>query len=306
MTMNIAVMGIGGVGGYFGGKLAKHYARQNDVKIIFIARGNHLEEIQKKGLKVIADEGSFTAKPDMATDNPITCGTFDLIIFCVKSYDLEQSAKSFENCVGEHTVAITVLNGVNNADRLTAVLPDIQILDGCVYIGASIEKDGVVRQAGGTCQFFFGSETAKNDHLRIEQILKDAGINAEYRKDIKNIVWEKYLFVSPLASATSFYGKTFGEIMEDAESRNLLIELLKEIESIAKFQEVNLPEDICQRSLDKITSFPYNTKSSMHMDFERNKKTELDIFTRYIVEYADKHGIYVPVHKNILKALSDR
>jgi len=115
--MKIAVMGIGGVGGYFGGKLAKHYARQNDVEIIFIARGKHLEEIQNSGLTVIADEGIFNSRPEKAIDNPATCGIFDLILFCVKCYDLEESARLFKNCVDEHTVAITLLNGVNNAER---------------------------------------------------------------------------------------------------------------------------------------------------------------------------------------------
>ncbi|MGD8771365.1 MAG: 2-dehydropantoate 2-reductase, partial [Desulfobacterales bacterium] len=213
-------------------------------------------------------------------------------------------AKLFKNCVNEQTVAITVLNGVNNAERLKRVLPDAQILNGCVYISAFIREAGIVCQAGGTCKFYFGSDTDNEKYIKIEQFLKDAGITAEYRKDIKEIVWEKYLFVSPLASATSFYQKTFGEIMEDSESKNLLQGLLKEIESIAKFQKVNLPNDIFQKSLDKITLFPYETKSSLQMDFERKKNTELDIFAGYIVEYAREHGIDVPLHEKVYKLLT--
>ena len=301
--MKIAIIGVGGVGGYFGGKLASHYANEKDVDITFIARGKHLEEIQNNGLKVITEQGTFIAKPDKAIDNPASCGVFDLIIFCVKSYDLEDSAKLFKNCVNKQTVAITVLNGVNNAERLKCVLPDAQILNGCVYISAFVKEPGMVCQAGGTCKFFFGSNTENNKYIKIEQVLKDGGITAEYRKDIKKIVWEKYLFVSPLASATSFYQKTFGEIMEDAESKNLLQGLLKETENIAKFQKVDLSNDIFQKSLDKIALFPYETKSSLQMDFERKKNTELDIFAGYIVEYAKEHGIDVPLHEKVYKVL---
>ncbi len=302
--MKIAIIGVGGVGGYFGGKLAKHYANKKDVDITFIARGKHLEEIQNNGLKVITEQGTFIAKPDKAIDNPASCSIFDLIIFCVKSYDLEDSAKLFKNCVNEQTVAITVLNGVNNAERLKRVLPDAQILDGCVYISAFIKQAGIVCQAGGTCKFFFGSDTENKKYIKIEKVLKDAAITAEYRKDIKEIVWEKYLFVSPLASATSFYQKTFGEIMEDAESKNLLQGLLKETEYIAKFQKVDLSNDIFQKSLDKIALFPYDTKSSLQMDFEKKKNTELDIFAGYIVEYAKEHRIDAPLHEKVYNVLS--
>jgi 2-dehydropantoate 2-reductase len=112
--MKIAIIGVGGVGGYFGGKLATHYSSAEDIKIIFIARGKHLKKIQNNGLQVITQQGTFIAKPDKAIDNHVSGSIFDLIIFCVKSYDLEDSAKLFKNCVNEQTVAITVLNGVNN------------------------------------------------------------------------------------------------------------------------------------------------------------------------------------------------
>jgi 2-dehydropantoate 2-reductase len=304
--MKIAIIGVGGVGGYFGGKLATHYANNKNVDITFIARGKHLKEIQNNGLKVITEQGTFIAKPDQAIDNPASGSIFDLIIFCVKSYDLEDSAKLLQNYVNEQTIAITVLNGVNNAERLKHILHDARILDGCVYISAFIKQAGIVCQARGTCKFFFGSDVENKKYVKIEEGLKDAGIAAEYRKDIKEIVWEKYLFVSPLASATSFYQKTFGEIMEDVKCKELLQGLLKETENIARFQKVNLPNDIFQKSLDKIALFPYETKSSLQMDFEKKKSTELDIFAEYIIKYAKEHGIDVPFHEKVYNVLSGK
>jgi 2-dehydropantoate 2-reductase len=107
--MKIAIIGIGGVGGYYGGKLSTHYGDHNDVEVTFIARGEHLKEIQKEGLKLITNEGTFIAKPDKATDNPANCGIFDLVLFCVKSYDLDHGAKLLYENISEKTVVITLM-----------------------------------------------------------------------------------------------------------------------------------------------------------------------------------------------------
>ncbi len=263
-----------------------------------------MRAIQNNGLKVIAKEGTFIAVPDKAIDNPAPYGMFDVIIFCVKSYDLENNARLFKNCSNKDSIVITVLNGVNNTERLKSVLFDAQVLGGCVYISAFVKQSGIVCQSGKICKFFFGSQAENDKSIKIEQILKAADIDVQYRKDIEKIVWEKYLFVAPLASATSYYQKTFGEIMDDEKMKTLLKGLLKETEQIAKFQKVDLSDDICLSSLDKIALFPHGTKSSLQMDFEKKKKTELDIFTGYIVNYAKKHGLDAPLHEKVYKVLT--
>jgi 2-dehydropantoate 2-reductase len=305
--MNIAVVGIGGVGGYYGGKLARRYAGQNDFQVTFFARGEHLEEIRRNGLQQITEEGTFIAKPNQAKDDPSGCGVFDLVLFCVKTYDLEESASMLKKNIDERTFVMSLLNGVDNAERLKAVLPKADVLNGCVYIGAQIVRPGVVRQAGGSCKLFFGPENGgQGDDRMIERLLGDAGIKAEYCDDIKAIVWEKYLFVSPLASATTYLKKTFGEFMEGGENRNLLEGLLREVELVARAQGVNLPENIHKSSLEKISLFPYDTKSSMQMDFEKGKKTEVDTFTGYIVRFAKSHRIPTPLHEVVYNSLLKR
>lgn len=302
--MRIAIIGIGGVGGYYGGKLARHYANQDGIDVIFIAKGGHLKEIQKNGLRQITEEGTFTAIPTKATDKPAELGVFDLVLFCVKGYDLESVAEILKNNVNDRSIVISLLNGVDNAERLKRVLADAIVLNGCVYIGAHIVKPGVVRQAGGSCRLFFGPENRElADYRGIENLLRSANIKAEYREDIKNVVWEKYLFVSPLASATTFLGKTFGELMDDLESKELLEGLIKEVEIISRAQGVELPGDIIQKSLDKISLFPYGTKSSMQMDFEKGKNTEIDTFTGYVVSNGKECGIKAPLHEMVYDAL---
>jgi len=302
--MKIAVVGIGGIGGYYGGMLARYYGDQGDTEVFFIARGDHLKEIQSKGLRLITAQEAFTVMPHTATDNPNECGLFDVVLFCVKAYDLEESAALLKNNVSEHTVVITLLNGVDNAARLKAVFPEAQVLNGCVYLSAFIVDPGTVRQASGSCKLFFGKENGEHtDYRNIENILKQAGIDATYSNDITTVVWEKYLFISPLASATSYHGKTLGELLKNSESKKLFDGLMREVELVARHQDVPLPEDICNMSLERVSSFPEDTKTSLQLDFERGKKTELDTFTGYILKYAETHGISTPLHKKVYDSL---
>ena len=154
---------------------------------------------------------------------------------------------------------------------------------------------------------FFGSESNEPiDGESIENIFREASIDAEYRKDITNIVWEKYVFVSPFASATTFLNKTMREILDSTEGKELLEDLLEEVLSIAKGQGVELPENIREATIGKASAFPYETKTSMQMDFEKGKKAELETFTGFIVNKAKKFGLSVPNHEKVYTALQNR
>jgi len=305
--MKIAVVGIGGVGGYFGGNLARHYTGKGEVEIVFVARGKHLEEITKNGLELITQKGSFKAMPDRATDNPADQGAFDLVLFCVKAYDLEESARLLRYNVDEKSVVITLLNGVDNRGRLKDIFPRAEVLDGGVYISGRIICPGVVQQLGGACKLFFGAEDgATEKYLHTERLLRDAGIDAEFRTDIQTVVWDKYLFISPVASATAYLGKNFGEILEDGTSRGILESLVKEVERVGRAMGVPVPEDAPKVVLDKVASFPYETQSSMQVDFEKGGRTELETFTGFIVRSAGRRGIAVPHHDEIYRILLER
>jgi len=303
-SMRIAVAGIGGVGGYYGGMLARYYAIHDTIDVVFIARGEHLKQIQKNGLHLITGEGAFSAIPTLATDNPKDIGIFDLVLFCVKGYDLESCAELLKGNINEASIVISLLNGVDNAERLTHLLPGAKVLNGCVYISAHIAKPGVVRQTGGSCQLLFGAEDGRiHEFTDIETLLESANIQAELKQDIKTIVWEKYLFVSPLASATTYLGKAFGEIMADVASRRLLEGLMEEVALVAEAIGVEFSDGIIQESLNKISLFPYDTKSSMQLDFEKGKNTEIDTFTGYILTRGKELGINAPLHEKVYRKL---
>jgi 2-dehydropantoate 2-reductase len=303
--MKVAVIGIGGIGGYYGGKLAVKYAGAGEHQVIFIARGEHLKTIQSKGLRVITPEGDFTAIPALATDNPRDAGLFDLVLFCVKSYGLEEAAHRIKDNIHDQTVIIPLLNGVDIAERLKAVLPKGRILGGCVYISARIEGPGVVRQVGGSCQLIFGPDRGTDAAMfrPIEDFLKNAGIKAELVDDIAVPLWTKYIFIDPLAGMTSMLGKAFGTILDDEGLRATLAALMQEVNLVAKAQGVSLPGDIVQATMAKTAAFPKETKTSFQLDLEKGNPAELDIFMGYMAAAGKRLGIPVPLHEKVYAEL---
>lgn len=302
--MKIAIVGIGGVGGYYGGLLAKRHSGRGDVEVVFIARGDHLKQIKKNGLNLITEKGTFAIRPDKATDTPHGCGIFDCVIFCVKAYDLEESAELLSPSIDENTIIISLLNGVDNADRLSAVLNKGKIFNGCVYIGARIVRPGLVQQSGSLNKLFFGNESAdKISASHMENILKQANIDAQFRTDIKHIVWEKYVLISAFATATTFLDKTMRGVVESKEGKDLLDDLLTEVFRIAKEKMIKLPKNIRKEIIEKVSTFPPEVKTSMQMDFEKGSQTELETFTGYIVREAGKLGLSVPTYERIYTEL---
>ncbi len=306
--MRIAVLGIGGIGGYYGGKLALAYAGSGRHEIVFIARGEHLAAIRKNGLRLITPGGEYNAVPTLATDHPKETGSLDLVLFCVKSYGLDDAARMIAGSVHKGSVILPLLNGVNIAERLKMLLPECTVLNGCVYIGASIEGPGVVQHKGGTGLLIFGPD--RNEDVEkfrgIETLLKEAGIPAELAKDAAVPVWTKYIFIDPLAGVTALLGKSFGAILENEGDREMLAGLMKEVESVARAKGVNFPGDIVNTTLQKAAGFPYATKTSFQLDYEKGRQTEIDIFAGYIVKAGKELGIATPLHERIYGELLKR
>ena len=306
--MRIGIIGIGGVGGYYGGKLALKYSGRSKHEVIFFARGAHLEAIRRDGLRLVTTEGEYIVRPMQATDNPGEMGPLDLAIFCTKSYGLEDAARAIAGNLSDDSVVLPLLNGVDITDRLRAVLPRGTVLYGGVFISSAIQGPGVVRQMGGTGQLFFGpADPADVEKFRpIEALLQGAGIKAELSADALLPLWTKYIFIGPMAGVTSLTGKPFGEVLADAADRALVEGLMKEIEAVARKKGVHFPPDIVQASLGKAAAFAPTTKTSMQLDYERGNRTELDIFTAYMVKAGKELGIPVPLHKKVYAELLQR
>lgn len=302
--MKIAIIGMGGVGGYFGGKLAKAYVPSGEHEVFFVARGDHLAKIKENGLIVRADDGDFTAHPTLATDRPAETGKVDFVLFCVKSYDFEEAARGIGGIVDEDTFILPLQNGVDKRSRMAKALGKGVALDGCVYMAAHIESPGVVLQAGGARKLVFGREPQDLPRLKeLLELLTGAGINAELAEDIRLPVWSKYIMICSMAAATSFYEEPVGVILESSEKRNFLEGLIREIEKVAREMGVNYPKDIFNTTMEIITSFPYGTKTSMQRDFELGKRTELETFSGSILRLGKELGVDTPLHRRVYEAL---
>lgn len=305
--MKILFVGLGGVGGYYGGKVAKAFEGGEEHQVMFLARGEHLRMIKEKGLQVIAQDEEFFARPFIASDDPKEFGTADLIVFAVKGYDLEAAARSVAPAVGPHTAVLPLLNGVNNPDVLAAALPPCRVLSGCVYISARIDCPGIVRQTGGNKKLFFGSMAGESkDFTAVEEMLKKAGVDGTLMDDPREAVWTKFIFLSPFAGVTSLFDRNFGEVLSSQDSQVMLEGMMKEVKALAGKKGVPLPDDIVELSLAKGVAFPPDTKSSMQLDCERGKKTEIESLLGYVVREGEELGIDVKLTRGVYDALRMR
>lgn len=305
--MKIAVLGIGGVGGYYGAKLASAYASSEEHKIFFIVRGDHLKAIQEKGLTLITPTESFTTTPSVATENPEELGPLDLVLVCVKGYGLEDAVRLISPNIHADSIVIPLLNGVDNAERIKKVLKRGIIMNGCVYISSHIERPGVIEQTGGSCKLLFGPENGLSGGYRnIENLMKHAGIDAVLSEHIAVDVWTKYIFIGPMAGFSSVLQLPLGAIMEDEKNRAMLEGLMKEVATIAAAQGIDLPGTIVSSSLAMTNNFPYDTKTSMQLDREKGRLMEVDTFIGYIVERGKFLGIETPLHEKILSVLTEK
>lgn len=298
----IGILGIGGVGGFIGGMLADFYKANNDAEIIFIARGENLNAIKKHGLVLQRDEITINAVPSIASENADEIGTLDLLICCVKGYSIEESLSKIKPCITENTIILPLLNGVDAPEQIRKIVPHAKILDGCIYIVSKIIEPGIVKESGFQHRIFAGMNSPEFN-TRGFNFLKEAGLNVSLRENIENTVWEKFIFISPLATVTSYLNMNIGEILENEERTNMLMSLLKEIKSVADAKGIIFEEDIVEKSFKKMQALPYQNTTSMHNDFKKGGKTELESLTGYVVRNAGELNISVPIYEKLLGEL---
>ena len=298
--MRIAVVGIGGVGGYMGAKLCSLIGTQKKkYEVIFIARGKHAEAVRANGLRVIEDDSEFTATPTAVCTAQEAEGTFDLILVCVKSYDIKEALLPLKKNIRTDTVLMPFANGVNNAETISEIV-DAKVINACAYILSHIQEPGVIRKQGSVFAAVFGDPELFGESLYIEYMFKDAGLRTKITENIETEVWKKYLFISAFASLTSFYDSSIKMIYDQhyEETKGVL----QEIASVAGAKGIPLENEI-PKALKTASSLPKDASTSMHLDFQQHRKTELDTLTGYIVDEAERLHIEVPLMQSIYAAL---
>ena len=296
--MKIAVMGTGGVGGFFGGLLAK-----NNDSVTFIARGEHLQAIRNNGLTVESkNNGVFTVNAD-ATDDTAILPTQDLILFTVKMYHNDEAINAIKPMVGADTVILTLQNGVRNGYDLSDAFGKDRVMIGTVMLEGRITSPGTVTQGGPGVAHF--GEMYRGISPRGESLLslfKSSEWQVELQENMLDTLWKKFAYLSASASACTASNSSMGEMRSVPETRKLLIDAIEEGFAVGRAYGAPIEEDAITWAINALDNFPYEGKSSMAKDFNENRPVELEGLTGEIIEMGKKLGVATPIN-NALYAL---
>ncbi|HXD40694.1 MAG TPA: 2-dehydropantoate 2-reductase [Ramlibacter sp.] len=299
--MRIAIMGSGGLGGYFGARLVAGGAAD----VHFVARGKHLEAMRRDGLRVEGPE-PIHAKAVHATDNPAEIGVVDVVMLCVKLWDTEQAIGQIRPMVGPGTAVVSFQNGVLKDQYLRAAFDERQLMGGVGYVATTIEAPGVIRQTGPMQRLLFGefdgSRSARGGALLAACLA--GGIKAELSSDIVGEIWQKYVALVGLSGTTTTIRKTIGPIRSHPQTRALLHDVMQEVVAVARAHGVPLPEDYARLRLQFADGLPADMTSSMHHDLERGNRLEVRWLAGGVVELGKAKGIPTPLNRAIADILA--
>jgi 2-dehydropantoate 2-reductase len=307
--LNVSVVGVGGVGGYFGGKLAHAFSSSADppVNVFFVARGKHLETIKQNGLILKSPEfGSIRCRPKLATGRISDLPPIDLFLVCVKGYDLMEVAASVKDHIRENTIILSLLNGADVREKLRAQMKTGIILPACVYISGYIEEPGVVAHIGKPGKMIFGKDPDHPNYIphEIFKVFEKASIDFEWKDDAQPAIWEKYLLIASFGLISARYDRTLGEILDDPSLKEEVVGIMNEVYAIALKKNIRLPDGIVDLSLKKAAMFPRDTQTSLQRDIQQKKgRSELELFGGTIIDLGEKMHIPTPMTKKIYREL---
>lgn len=297
--MKIAIIGTGGVGGYFGGKLAKA-----GYDVTFLARGEHLKAIQQNGLTVKSIKGDFKVDSVKATDRIDTIGLVDLLILGVKAWQVKDISYVLKTIIHKDTVVLPLQNGVLAVDELKESIKKENIIGGLCRIISKIDSPGVINHFGIEPTIVFGElDNSKTERLyKIKTVFDSAEIKAVISDDIIADLWKKFIAicVSGLLAVTK---TTYGELRDLKETRQLMIELLSEIYNLSQKIGVKIESDFLDKTVSFIDSFPYDSTSSLTRDVWEGKPSEIEYQNGTVVKLALKYGIDIPVNRFVYNCI---
>jgi 2-dehydropantoate 2-reductase len=291
--MRIAVVGAGGVGGGFGAALAKAGA-----DVSFIARGAHLAAMKNQGLKVQGGRGETHLVPTRATDNPAEIGNVDIVLFCVKLWDVESAGQHIKPLIGPDTAVIPLQNGIDAAERLVPILGPNAVMGGVAQISASIVGPGVILQVGSFMRMIFGEldgKLSKRGEDFLALCLK-AGFDATLSEQILTELWMKFILLAANASVMALTRQPIGKLRDDPDLRPIFLAAWREAIDVGRARGVALPADALERVLDFTGHVPPAMKASMALDLERGNRLELPWLGGKVTELGRLLGVPTPTH----------
>jgi 2-dehydropantoate 2-reductase len=299
--MKIAVFGVGGVGGYFGGRLAQ---AGNDVA--FVARGKHLDAIRAGGLKVDSISGSFAVNPVQATDRAADIGTVDLVLCCVKSWQVPMAAREIRPLMGPETTVITLQNGVEAHTSLSALIDSRHILPGVCRIISMIEAPGRIRHAAVVPSLVFGELDGKMTPRvgRLMQVFSGAqGLTVHASRDIMQALWKKLMLMAPWGGVGALTRSSIEILRRLPETRDMLLTAVREVCAVARANDIGVDENAVAAVMEFMDQLAPGSTTSMQRDIMDGRPSELNEQCGAVVRFGEKGGVPTPLSRFIYHSL---
>jgi 2-dehydropantoate 2-reductase len=294
--MRITVFGTGGVGGYFGARLA-----QAGCDVGFVARGEHLRALREQGLRVESALGDVVLPSVQASDDPALLNVPEYVLVCVKLWDTEAALRAIAPVVGPGTAVISLQNGVQKDDALRRALGERAVMGGVAYISAGIDRSGVVRHTGKLAKLVFGEYDGSHSPrtAALLEACTHAGIDASIAPDIRRTIWEKFVFLVGMSATTASMRSTIGPIRANEHARAFLLDVMREVVAVGRAHGVALAEDFAEDRLAFIDGLPAGMEASMYSDLKHGKRLELPWLSGAVPGLGHQVGVPAPLNRAV-------
>ncbi|MBP1164466.1 2-dehydropantoate 2-reductase [Chryseobacterium sp. PvR013] len=292
---HIVVVGLGGVGGYFGFKINQTNETSRKYTVSFVARGETYEKVKDSGLTLLSPEhANSQTHPDTIVQNVSEIENPDLVLICVKEYDLENVCKQLVPVINKDTILLPMMNGADIYDRIRTVIPEHTILPTCIYVASHIKERGIVEHKGKAGKMIVGRDP---EHFStpvewVTDLLRESKIDFDFKDNSLTDIWTKFIFIASFGLVTAKHNSSIGTVCADEKQKMEATEIMKEIQQIAAKKEIHLQEDIIDKTFEKASTFPFETPTSLQLDIHSGKKdNELELFAGAVLKYGSETGV---------------
>lgn len=300
---HIVVVGLGGVGGYFGFKINQTNETSGKYTVSFVARGETYDKVKENGLTLLSPEHSNSqTHPNAIVENISEIKNPDLVLICVKEYDLENVCKQLLLVIHKDTVLLPMMNGADIYDRIRTIIPDHTVLPTCVYVASHIKERGTVEHKGSAGKIIVGRDP---EHFSvpvewITELLSESKIDFDFKDNSLKDIWTKFIFIASFGLVTAKHNSSMGAVCTDEQQKNEATGIMKEIKQIAAKKGIDLQEDIIDATFNKASTFPFETPTSLQLDINSGKKdNELELFAGAVLKYGAETGVETPFTQKI-------
>ncbi|MEF9478871.1 2-dehydropantoate 2-reductase [Chryseobacterium sp. 1B4] len=299
----IVVVGLGGVGGYFGFKINQANETSRKYNVSFVARGETYEKVKENGLTLLSPEHSNPKTyPNDILKNISDIKNPDLVLICVKEYDLENVCRQLLPVINENAILLPMMNGADIYDRIRKIIPEHTVLPTCIYVASHIKERGIVEHKGKAGKMIIGRDP---EHFSapvewITELLNESKIDFDFKDNSLTDIWTKFIFIASFGLVTAKHNSSIGTVCTNEQQRSEATEIMKEIKQIADKKGIYLQEDIIDKTFEKASTFPFETPTSLQLDINSGKKeNELELFAGAVLKYGVEVGVETPFTQRI-------